>query len=258
MSERSERTIDTSERSERTSDTSERSEPTIDTSERSERAIDTSAERARAMAHAAADKLGTGTVNLPNNHPAQVAAMVAMVDHMLEGRFMFGIGPGGLRSDMEMRGNLERDRNAMFVEANNQISRWWRGKAPNSARGPVRHMTHTEARRRGGGGMSKKERGGPGRDVSGRHKAALLARPGEEGELVGVLTEAMVRFAARNEYARTVEDVLARRSRLLFLDARLAESLAPGVSKLIQEETGVDPMLSDFLALCEQYLHLPD
>ena len=27
-------------------------------------------------------KLGSGTVNLPNNHPAQVAATVAMVDHL--------------------------------------------------------------------------------------------------------------------------------------------------------------------------------
>ena len=50
-------------------------------------------------------KLGSGTVNLPNNHPAQVAAHVAMVDHLLEGRFLFGIGPGGLRSDMEACGN---------------------------------------------------------------------------------------------------------------------------------------------------------
>jgi hypothetical protein len=54
-------------------------------------------------------RLGSGTVNLPNNHPAQVAAHVAMVDHMLEGRFIFGIGPGGLRSDMEACGNLDAD-----------------------------------------------------------------------------------------------------------------------------------------------------
>jgi glycerol-3-phosphate dehydrogenase len=39
---------------------------------------------------------------------------------------------------------------------------------------------------------------------------------------VGGLTEAMVRFAVRYEYALTVEDVLARRSRLLFLDAHEA------------------------------------
>ena len=31
-------------------------------------------------------RLGTGTVNMPNSHPARVAAEVAMLDHMLEGR----------------------------------------------------------------------------------------------------------------------------------------------------------------------------
>ena len=30
-------------------------------------------------------RLGTGTVNLPNSHPAAVASQVAMLDHMLEG-----------------------------------------------------------------------------------------------------------------------------------------------------------------------------
>ncbi|WP_283805475.1 LLM class flavin-dependent oxidoreductase [Bradyrhizobium tropiciagri] len=36
-------------------------------------------------------KLGTGTINMPNTHPAAVAASVAMLDHMLDGRFIFGI-----------------------------------------------------------------------------------------------------------------------------------------------------------------------
>jgi glycerol-3-phosphate dehydrogenase len=76
-------------------------------------------------------------------------------------------------------------------------------------------------------------------------------------ELGGGLTEAMVRFAARHEYARTVEDVLARRSRLLFLDAALARTLAPEVAALLQQENGVDPQLDAFLALCDQYLSLP-
>jgi alkanesulfonate monooxygenase SsuD/methylene tetrahydromethanopterin reductase-like flavin-dependent oxidoreductase (luciferase family) len=80
-------------------------------------------------------KLGSGTVNLPNNHPAMVAAHVAMVDHMLEGRFLFGIGPGGLRSDMEALGNLDRDRNAMFVEAIDQILAIWSGEAPYRLKG---------------------------------------------------------------------------------------------------------------------------
>jgi alkanesulfonate monooxygenase SsuD/methylene tetrahydromethanopterin reductase-like flavin-dependent oxidoreductase (luciferase family) len=80
-------------------------------------------------------RLGSGTVNLPNSHPAQVAATVAMVDHMLEGRFIFGIGPGGLRSDQEAFGNLDADRNAMFVEAIDQILAIWAGDPPYNLKG---------------------------------------------------------------------------------------------------------------------------
>ena len=61
-------------------------------------------------------KLGTGTINMPNNHPAAIAANIAMLDHMLDGRFIFGISPGGLLSDAEVFGNLDADRNAMFLE----------------------------------------------------------------------------------------------------------------------------------------------
>ena len=98
----------------------------------------------------------------------------------------------------------------------------------------------------------------PGIHLYGSEAAAVRALPGADNELGGGLTEAMVRFAARFEYARTVEDVLARRSRLLFLDAALAKSLAAPVAALLQQETGVDPALDGFLALCDQYLHLPD
>jgi glycerol-3-phosphate dehydrogenase len=39
----------------------------------------------------------------------------------------------------------------------------------------------------------------------------------------------------------------------LFLDARLAEQMAPAVAQLLQDETGQDPQLEEFLALCKQY-----
>ena len=39
-------------------------------------------------------KLGTGTLNLPNSHPAAIAAQAAMLDHLLKGRFIMGISPG--------------------------------------------------------------------------------------------------------------------------------------------------------------------
>ena len=80
-------------------------------------------------------KLGSGTVNLANSHPVQVAAHVSMIDHLLEGRFLFGIGPGGLRSDWEAMGNLDADRNAMFVEAIDQILAIWTGDAPYNLQG---------------------------------------------------------------------------------------------------------------------------
>jgi alkanesulfonate monooxygenase SsuD/methylene tetrahydromethanopterin reductase-like flavin-dependent oxidoreductase (luciferase family) len=75
-------------------------------------------------------KLGTGTVNMPNTHPVATASQIAMLDHMLEGRFIFGISPGGLLSDAEAFGNLEADRNAMFLEAINAVLRIWVSDPP--------------------------------------------------------------------------------------------------------------------------------
>jgi alkanesulfonate monooxygenase SsuD/methylene tetrahydromethanopterin reductase-like flavin-dependent oxidoreductase (luciferase family) len=75
-------------------------------------------------------KLGTGTINLPNSHPAAVAAQAAMLDHLLKGRFIMGISPGGLMSDVEVFGNLGKDRNAMFVEAINMVLKIWDSEPP--------------------------------------------------------------------------------------------------------------------------------
>jgi alkanesulfonate monooxygenase SsuD/methylene tetrahydromethanopterin reductase-like flavin-dependent oxidoreductase (luciferase family) len=75
-------------------------------------------------------RLGSGTLNLPNTHPATVAAQVAMVDHMCDGRFILGISPGGLRSDAEVFGTLDRDRNAMAAEAIAQVLALWQNDAP--------------------------------------------------------------------------------------------------------------------------------
>src|SRR5258706_4146367 len=71
--------------------------------------------------------------------------------------------------------------------------------------------------------------GPPGLHLYGTEAPLVRRLPGAERELAPGLTEAMVRFAVNFEYARSVEDVLARRSRCLFLDARLAKSLAPRV-----------------------------
>jgi len=105
----------------------------------------------------------------------------------------------------------------------------------------------------------------PGEHLYGTELATLRALPGadrwlwRDGE--GGLSEAMVRFAARHEMAQSVEDVLARRCRLLFLDAAEAERQAGAVAKILAEELGpgFDAAASkaSFEALAQQYQRLP-
>ena len=98
----------------------------------------------------------------------------------------------------------------------------------------------------------------PGAHLYGDEAALLDELPGHQRELGGGLTEAMVRFAVRHEGARTVEDVLARRSRILFLDARMAAALAEEVATLVADETGRDiEDLAGFQKLAEHYRTLP-
>ena len=47
-------------------------------------------------------------------------------------------------------------------------------------------------------------------------------------------------YAIRFEMARTVEDVLARRTRILFLNAALAVALAPNIAEILARELGKD------------------
>jgi glycerol-3-phosphate dehydrogenase len=105
----------------------------------------------------------------------------------------------------------------------------------------------------------------PGEHLYGDETSTLRALPGagrwlwRDGE--GGLSEAMVRFAVRHEMALSVEDVLARRCRLLFLDAAEAERQAGKVAKILAEELGpgfdATASQSAFEALAKQYQRLP-
>jgi glycerol-3-phosphate dehydrogenase len=71
-------------------------------------------------------------------------------------------------------------------------------------------------------------------------------------------TIAEVMWSVRSEMARTVEDVLARRLRLLFLDADAALKAAPGVARIISKELNLkeDMMhkqLEEFYKVAAQY-----
>lgn len=94
----------------------------------------------------------------------------------------------------------------------------------------------------------------PGPHLYGSEIEAVNQCAGADQDLGFGLTQAMVRFAARHEYAQTVEDVLARRWRVLFLDARQARVMAPAVADILQEETGLDPQLHEFEKMTDHYL----
>ena len=73
-------------------------------------------------------------------------------------------------------------------------------------------------------------------------------------------TAAEVIWAVRNEMAVTVEDVLARRVRLLFIDAREAIAAAPKVAKLMAGELGhdqqwIDEQVKTFTDLAKNYIY---
>ena len=75
--------------------------------------------------------------------------------------------------------------------------------------------------------------------------------------------KAEVVWAIRNEMARTVEDVLARRIRTLFLDARAAIRMAPEVARLLaveldKDEKWIDTQLKLFYQLAQGFLLLPN
>ena len=85
--------------------------------------------------------LGSGTINMPNSHPAAIAAQVAMLDHMLKGRFIMGISPGGLMSDAEVFGNYQKDRNAIFLESINMVLDIWKNVGPYDLSGQFFNVT---------------------------------------------------------------------------------------------------------------------
>jgi len=76
-------------------------------------------------------KLCTGVINLPQRHPAQVAAHTAMLDHLSDGRLVMGVSPGGLVSDFEIFGVTDLTvRREMAGECIDTVLKLWATKPP--------------------------------------------------------------------------------------------------------------------------------
>jgi glycerol-3-phosphate dehydrogenase len=72
-------------------------------------------------------------------------------------------------------------------------------------------------------------------------------------------TKAEIIWAIRNEMARTVDDILARRVRALFLDARAAIEIAPLVAEMLAKELSKDAVwqqqqIKEFNTIANQYV----
>jgi glycerol-3-phosphate dehydrogenase len=96
----------------------------------------------------------------------------------------------------------------------------------------------------------------PGWHLYGAEADRVRALPGADQMLGLGLTTAMVRFAVRSEFALTVEDVLARRWRALFLDAAQAGQMASAVAAILREEGVADPRTDDFQRLAHRYANV--
>lgn len=92
-------------------------------------------------------RLGTGVICLPNHHPAQIAGQAAQFDHMAKGRFMMGIGPGGLISDMELFDVLDAGvRMEKFAESIGMIKQIWAQDPPYDIKGKHWHICQRQSK----------------------------------------------------------------------------------------------------------------
>jgi len=92
----------------------------------------------------------------------------------------------------------------------------------------------------------------------GNESPIVSALPGNTNQLADGLTESMIRFGIRYEGAMTIEDILARRSRLLFLDAKKALKIANEVANILEDEIGDSynrhQDLADFTITAQKYV----
>ncbi len=90
----------------------------------------------------------------------------------------------------------------------------------------------------------------------------LIKESSELGEVLHTslpFTKAEIIWAIRYEMARTVEDILARRVRTLFLDARATLEIIPLVAKMLAAELDKDSMweqqqINEFTKIANQYV----
>jgi len=70
-------------------------------------------------------RLGTGVVLLQFQHPVMLAQRIAVLDHLGQGRFNFGIGTGGQPTDFELFGIPREERHKRSMEVMDIVLNMW-------------------------------------------------------------------------------------------------------------------------------------
>lgn len=150
--------------------------------------------------------LGTGVYLLPLRHPAPVAKQVSTLDHLTEGRLIFGVGVGGeFPKEYELCGVPHNERGPRLAEGVTLLRKLWTGeKVSHAGRfyGPFTDVAMQPPPR---------QPGGPPIWFAGRTDAALsrIGRLGD-GYISYVVTPAMYRDALAK-----IDDAAAKASRHL-------------------------------------------
>jgi probable F420-dependent oxidoreductase len=141
---------------------------------------------------------GTAVYLLPLRHPTPVAKQVSTLDHLTEGRFIFGVGVGGeFPKEYEACGVPLGERGARLTESIEVLRKLWTGE-PATHHGTFFHFDDVPMR------PPPRQPGGPPIWCGGRSDAAL-ARAGRmaDGWLSYVVTPAMYKTALEKIEAAT-------------------------------------------------------
>ena len=96
---------------------------------------------AKAIAKTKQIMLGTGVILLQLHDPKMLAQRIALLDHLCEGRFYFGIGTGGVATEFEYFDVPQEKRHARAAETIDAVLKIWESEGPVEYKGEFHQLT---------------------------------------------------------------------------------------------------------------------
>ena len=89
-------------------------------------------------------KLGTGVILLQLHDPRMLANHIVVLDHLAEGRFLFGIGTGGVPTEFEFFGVSQEERHERAAEVMDIVLKIWESDGTLDYEGKFHHIKAPE------------------------------------------------------------------------------------------------------------------